>query len=232
MKVVQNLPNLLTLSNLLMGTIAIHATFSHSFEPVLWLTGGCLLADILDGALARRLGVDSPLGVQLDSLADVVSFGALPAMIIYNFPAYNSDSPFFQYILLILAASVTASAGLRLARFNVDTRPREYFWGLATPAGAIMVVAFGWAVFVKNDFMLHLETLHYLSLTLPIFLIIMYQVPLKLPGLKSPKSGMWTLIVIAVFTVIGFVMIGPIAITGGIFLYVLAGMANVVVKWY
>src|SRR5580765_2853114 len=86
MKLVHQLPNLLTLSNLLMGTIAILATFDHSYMLAVYLMGGCLLADILDGALARKLGVDGPLGIQLDSLADVVSFGVLPALIVYHFP--------------------------------------------------------------------------------------------------------------------------------------------------
>src|SRR5678815_1229453 len=84
MKVVQNLPNVLTLSNLLMGTIAILATFQPNFLLVMYLIGGCLLADIMDGALARKLGVDGPLGIQLDSLADVVSFGVLPAVLYYH----------------------------------------------------------------------------------------------------------------------------------------------------
>jgi CDP-diacylglycerol--serine O-phosphatidyltransferase len=139
MKVVQNLPNVLTLSNLLMGTIAILATFQPNFLLVMYLIGGCLLADIMDGALARKLGVDGPLGIQLDSLADVVSFGVLPAVLYYHMATPFIDLP---VVVLLLSSIIAVSAGLRLARFNVDTRPREYFWGLATPSGGIMVAAF------------------------------------------------------------------------------------------
>ena len=232
MKVVHQLPNLLTLSNLLLGTIAILATFDHSFMLAVYLMGGCLLADILDGALARKLGVDGPLGIQLDSLADVVSFGVLPALIMYHLPTNFLGSEIEKLAHLILSALIAVSAGLRLGRFNVDTRPREYFWGLATPAGAMMVLALGWSVFIKNDFTDQLGLLNYISWILPVFLIISYQVALKLPGLKSPKPGLWTMIVIAVLTIAGLFVIGPIAISVGIFVYVMAGVVNLVVKWY
>ena len=229
MKVVQNLPNALTLSNLLMGTIAILATFHHSYELVTYLIGGCLLADILDGALARKLGVDGELGIQLDSLADVVSFGVLPAVIMFHIatPLFEND-----IIPLFLSAIIAVSAGLRLARFNVDTRPREYFWGLATPSGAIMVAALGWSVLLRKDFDEQIELLKYVVWVLPIFLAVMYQVALKLPGLKSPKAGIYTLVVIAALTIVGTVLLGPIAITMGIALYVMLGILNLVVKWY
>ncbi len=232
MKVVQNLPNVLTLSNLLMGTIAVLATFNHSFMLAVYLTGGCLVADILDGALARKLGVDGELGIQLDSLADVVSFGVLPALIVYHFPTGISVSFFERLGHLMLSATIAVSAGLRLARFNVDTRPREYFWGLATPAGAMLVAALGWSVFIKNDFTQHQDILNYISWILPVFLAISYQVDLKLPGLKSPKAGLWTMIVMAVLTVLGLFIIGPLSIALGIFVYVMAGVVNLVLRWY
>lgn len=229
MKVVQNLPNVLTLSNLLMGTIAILATFHHSYVIVLYLIGGCLLADILDGALARRLGVDGPLGIQLDSLADVVSFGVLPACIVYKMAIPLLGDGVFS---MLLASMIAVSAGLRLGRFNVDTRPREYFWGLATPSGGIMVAALGWSVLLREDFDKNPELLKGIIWVLPLFLAVLYQAALKLPGLKSPKPGIYTLVAIAVLTVIGLFVMGPIAIAGGIFLYVMAGVVNLMIKWY
>ena len=229
MKVVQNLPNALTLSNLLMGTIAILATFHYSYTWVIYLIGGCLVADILDGALARKMGVDGELGIQLDSLADVVSFGVLPAVIMYHMA-----TPLFEngIIPLFLSAIIAVSAGLRLARFNVDTRPREYFWGLATPSGGIMVAALGWSVLLRKDFDDQTELLKYIVWVLPFFLAIAYQVALKLPGLKSPKAGIYTLVAIAVLAVIGLFILGPIAIALGIALYVVLGVLNTLLKWY
>ena len=95
-----------------------------------------------------------------------------------------------------------------------------------------MVLALGWSVFIKNDFTDQPELLNYISWLLPVFLIISYQVALKLPGLKSPKPGLWTMIIIAVLTIVGLFVIGPIAISVGIFVYVMAGVVNLVVKWY
>lgn len=226
---VQNLPNVLTLSNLLMGTIAILATFRADFALVMYLIGGCLLADIMDGALARKLGVDGPLGIQLDSLADVVSFGVLPGVLYYQMATPLIGSPM---ALLFLSAIIAVSAGLRLARFNVDTRPREYFWGLATPSGAIMMAALAWSVLIKNDFAEKQDLLRNILWTLPFFLAVLYQVALKLPGLKSPKAGIYTLVAIAVFTLIGLILLGPVAIAMGIALYVMLGVVNLIAKWY
>jgi len=212
-----------------MGTIAILATFHHSYVIVLYLIGGCLLADILDGALARRLGVDGPLGIQLDSLADVVSFGVLPACIVYKMAIPLLGDGVFS---MLLASMIAVSAGLRLGRFNVDTRPREYFWGLATPSGGIMVAALGWSVLLREDFDNNPELLKGIIWLLPLFLAVLYQAALKLPGLKSPKPGIYTLVAIAVLTVAGLFVLGPIAIAGGIFLYVMAGVVNLMIKWY
>ena len=221
-----------------MGTIAILAydhfmgTRDPSFTPIVILVGGCLLADILDGALARKLGVDGALGIQLDSLADVISFGVLPAYVFYHLPFSLFGNEFEKGAHLILAALIAVSAGLRLARFNVDIRPREYFWGLATPAGSILVIALAWSMYSNNYILKNSGLSDFLSWFVPVFLIIMYQVALKLPGLKSPKPGLWTMIVIAVLTVVGLFVIGPIAISIGIFVYVVAGMMNLVIKWY
>src|SRR5688572_33046369 len=123
--ILRQLPNTLTLLNLLLGTMAIIAVTLNMIPAALILMGVCLLADILDGALARRLKVSDELGIQLDSLADVVSFGVLPAMMIFFMGSrYGGGNP-DQVAAAVLGAMNATSAGLRLARFNVDERPRE-----------------------------------------------------------------------------------------------------------
>jgi len=74
--------------------------------------------------------------------------------------------------------------------------------------------------------------LRYILWILPFFLAILYQAALKLPGLKSPKAGIYTLTVIAVLTVIGLFVIGPMSIALGIFGYVMCGVVNLAIKWY
>ncbi len=232
MKLLNQLPNTLTLINLSLGTLAIIVLFNGLIPLTLILIGGCLLADILDGAIARKLGVNSEIGIQLDSLADVISFGALPAMMIYAaYSMYAHDYP-DQVLISVFAVLVATSAGLRLARFNVDTRPREFFWGLATPAGGIMVAGWLWAQFVGRDYGLGMADAPWLGVLIPVFLMVSYQIPLKLPGLKSPKSGIITAVLLVLLAIIGFIILGPISIPLAIVAYVALGLLNLVLKWY
>src|SRR5688572_21838626 len=143
--IIRQIPNSLTLLNLLLGNVAIIAMTLDKVPTALILMGVCLIADILDGAIARKLKVSDELGIQLDSLADVVSFGVLPGMMIFYMGSRYGGSNLDQVVVIVMAALNATSAGLRLARFNVDERPREYFWGLATPAGAMLVAGWLWA---------------------------------------------------------------------------------------
>ena len=93
--------------------------------------------DFLDGFSARMLKAYSPMGKELDSLSDVVSFGLLPSFMLYSF--YRQAAPlewmsFLPFILVVFSA-------IRLAKFNVDTRQTEYFLGLPTPASALLVAS-------------------------------------------------------------------------------------------
>lgn len=232
MKLVRQIPNILTLSNLLMGTLAIIALTNALLPTAIMLMAGSLVADVLDGAIARKLGVSGDLGIQLDSLADMVTFGVLPAMMIFYCGArYGGGTP-GQEMIAIFASFSAVSAGLRLGRFNVDVRPREYFWGLATPAGGIMVAGWLWAQHIGRDYGFGVSDMPWLGVVVPVFLIIAYQVPLKLPGLKSPKAGIITAVILTIGTVAGLIFFGPIAIAGGIVAYVMLGVLNLVVRWY
>jgi CDP-diacylglycerol--serine O-phosphatidyltransferase len=232
MKLVHQIPNALTLTNLLLGTMAIIALTNALVGTAMLLMAGSLLADVLDGAIARRLGVAEGLGIQLDSLADMVTFGVLPAMMIFYCGArYGGGSP-GQETIAIFASLSAVSAGLRLGRFNIDMRPREYFWGLATPAGGILVAGWLWAQHTGRDYGFGVADMPWLGIAVPVFLMIAFQIPLKLPGLKSPKSGIITAIALALLTLIGIITLGPIAIPAGIVAYVLIGLFNLVLRWY
>lgn len=133
MPLIQHIPNLLTLTNVFCGCMALAHLYNPSrggfFMVVFWVCLGAIF-DFLDGAAARKLGVQSALGKQLDSLADSITFGVVPASI-----AFQLMGPFsiYSYTAFILAmASV-----LRLARFNLDERQQSYFIGLPTPANTL-----------------------------------------------------------------------------------------------
>lgn len=232
MKLLRHLPNTLTLINLFLGTMAIIALTNALIETAILLMGGSLVADVLDGAIARRLGVAGGLGIQLDSLADVVTFGALPAMMLFYCGARYGGGVPGQETTAIFASLSAVSAGLRLARFNVDTRPREYFWGLATPAGGILVASWLWAQETGRDYGFGVSDMPWMAVFVSVFLMIAFQIPLKLPGLKSPREGMITLVVLALATLVGILTIGPIAVAMGIVTYVCIGLLNLLIKWY
>ena len=231
MKFINQLPNALTLTNLTLGTMAIFAMINNNVPLALLLMGGSLIADALDGALARKLGVASGIGVQLDSLADLVSFGVLPGVMIYFLGTKNEGFP-SHFIIGIFAALTTASAGLRLARFNVDTKPREYFWGLATPAGGILVAGWLWADFIDHNDGFGFSEFPLLTVFISLFLIIFYHVPLKLPSFKSPRTGLVTATLVVILVGIGIFTLGPISIPLGVLIYVGLGLLNLVLKWY
>ena len=131
MQIKRIIPNSLTCANLLCGSAAV---FMATQEQFLWafaliLAGG--LFDFFDGASARWLKVPSPLGVQLDSLADDITFGLAPAMVLFCYL-----KPLIGWWALI-ALLIAAFSALRLAKFNIDERQTTSFIGLATPPNAI-----------------------------------------------------------------------------------------------
>ena len=131
MQIKRIIPNSLTCANLLCGSAAV---FMATQEQYIWafvliLAGG--LFDFFDGASARWLKVPSPLGVQLDSLADDITFGLAPAMVLF---CYLKPIIGWWAIITLLIAAFSA---LRLAKFNIDERQTTSFIGLATPPNAI-----------------------------------------------------------------------------------------------
>ncbi len=138
------LPNVVTLLNLFLGCLAVVMAFQEQLVLAgMFVVIGSLL-DFVDGFLARILKAGSVLGEQLDSLADLISFGMAPAAILYQYMADTPQAGGNQVLSLVpyLAFLITVFSGLRLAIFNVDTRQRTHFVGLPTPANALFFVSF------------------------------------------------------------------------------------------
>lgn len=135
-----NFPNALTCCNLISGCIATCFAFFHSPDlALLWIIIGAVF-DFFDGMSARALGIASPIGKELDSLADDVTFGVAPSTIVYaqlsvmDYPAWLGGlSGYVPYLAFIMAAF----SALRLAKFNLDQRQSMGFIGLPTPANAL-----------------------------------------------------------------------------------------------
>ncbi|MFM1933057.1 MAG: hypothetical protein RL226_2360 [Bacteroidota bacterium] len=136
MNVLRLLPNALTLANATLGGIAIwYLLWQQNPTAAAYCILGAAVADFLDGFAARALKVSGPLGKQLDSLADAVSFGVFPAFAgVYTMHALGvSDTWVLLSPLIILPASV-----YRLAKFNIDTRQEYGFIGVPTPANTLL----------------------------------------------------------------------------------------------
>ena len=140
------IPNMLTLGNLIAGALAIIFTLRyHAYETAFWLIIVAAVFDFFDGFVARLLKQQSPLGVQLDSLADDVTFGLVPALVMFDM--YNHSASYYGcdcaamgymgYVTLMIAAFSV----LRLAKFNIDTTQTTEFSGLPTPANALLLLS-------------------------------------------------------------------------------------------
>ncbi|MBL7922746.1 MAG: CDP-diacylglycerol--serine O-phosphatidyltransferase [Bacteroidia bacterium] len=142
----RHLPNLITLGNLFCGCLAITSIFNAKLEQAGVFILLALLLDFLDGFAARALKANSALGKQLDSLADMVSFGVVPGMMLYTIFFMGSASSEMNPQLLSAGQHamflVTLFSCLRLARFNIDTRQSNHFIGLPTPANTLMIMSF------------------------------------------------------------------------------------------
>lgn len=160
----KQLPNIFTLLNLFFGCLAILFVLQNGIvattiddtgtvlmlpEEIWWASafiGIAAVIDFLDGFVARLLGATSEMGKQLDSLADVVSFGVAPAFIIYQFLrlsfAQHEDGLDIPTAWLAPAFILPCAGAYRLARFNIDTEQSEGFKGVPIPAAGLLVASF------------------------------------------------------------------------------------------
>lgn len=138
----KNIPNMITCCNLICGCIAASAGFHHHFaDAFLFILLGALF-DFFDGLVARKLGVSGPMGIELDSLADVVTFGVAPGAMLFTifsevcYPDFMREV-FWYTVMPFTAFLVPAFSAMRLAKFNIDERQHTTFIGMPTPANAI-----------------------------------------------------------------------------------------------
>jgi len=132
----KQIPNLLTITNLLLGLISI-LWASQNIENLVicsWLILVAILFDFMDGKLARYFNVANDFGKQLDSLADMISFGVGPGIIVFQLISlYNPQNPQLAYV----AFMIPIFSAIRLAKYNIDEKQGDYFIGISTPINAL-----------------------------------------------------------------------------------------------
>lgn len=139
MEVKKHIPNIITLLNLFCGCIALIFLTQTDFYLAFFFVALGIFFDFFDGFFARLLGVSSPLGVQLDSLADMVTSGVVPGYAM--FLMLTNNSPENGALLPYTGFLISLGACYRLANFNVDTRQSDSFIGLPTPANALFIMS-------------------------------------------------------------------------------------------
>ena len=148
--ITKHIPNTITLFNLFCGIIASVQGIYGQYQSALYFMIAAALFDFCDGLVARLLGAYSPLGKELDSLADMISFGLAPTLMVLSFttstyqPYYiaakeSGESTYLYSLIMLLPLLLAACSALRLAKFNIDTRQTHNFIGLATPASGMMI---------------------------------------------------------------------------------------------
>jgi CDP-diacylglycerol--serine O-phosphatidyltransferase len=152
----KHIPNLITLLNLACGTTAVVLAMEGQWQWAVYLLLAASLMDFLDGMAARLLQAYSETGKQLDSLSDMVSFGVLPAVFIYNIfrtldvSAWSPESFSLEGIILLTILLVPVCAAIRLARFNLQ-EDTAFFSGLPTPAHALFWTGIYWQVMAHGS---------------------------------------------------------------------------------
>ncbi len=232
----KHIPNLLTSLNLVSGFIGIIFALRGDIIIASWLIVVSMVFDYLDGFMARLLKAYSDLGKELDSLADIVSFGIAPAMIIFHLlgNAVSPDALMLvnenpaDSIIIFLPVIMPVCAALRLARFNIDTTQATVFRGLATPANAIAVITLIFAVnssdsaFLKSFVSSPLLLLLY---TFSLSLLMVSRIPLLSLKIKSfSLKGNEGRYLLAGMILICYAILGTIVLPLIIPLYIIASV--------
>jgi len=259
----KQIPNIITLLNLFFGCIAIVYILQPGLVPLYNPAGLTLMPDVadsgtqyvsipeqmfmaslfialaavvdfLDGFTARWMKATSSIGVQLDSLADVVSFGVAPSLIIYQFLRLSfaqQDNGLDVSMTFLLPAFLVACAGAyRLARFNIDTEYTTYFKGLPIPANGLLIASFP-LIYWTNTYPVITELLISPWFWYALILLLCYLMVCQKPmlALKFSKAGIKKLmpfIIIAVIALISSFFIRWLAVPLSFLVYVILSLLN------
>ena len=214
MKIKKYIPNLITLGNLFCGIIAtIYAVQGNFVSAGIFVILG-IVFDFFDGFTARLLNVSGELGKQLDSLADMVTSGVVPGIIMLKLiqvNIFNTPNSFFDDSILgisLVGLVLTLGACYRLAKFNIDTRQSDSFIGLPTPAMSLFIISLPLIQQYSNiEFALNLITNNYFLIAITILLTYLMNAELPLFSLKFKDYSVKNNLIKYMFLIASLLMI-------------------------
>ncbi|MBK6523568.1 MAG: CDP-alcohol phosphatidyltransferase family protein [Sphingobacteriaceae bacterium] len=242
MNIKKHIPNAITCCNLLCGCIAIIQVFEGNLVLAAYLVGLAAIFDFLDGFAARALKVTSVIGKDLDSLADMVTFGAVPGFVMHKMLEIGYLVNHRDYDLIVqnqwltyIPILIPIFSAIRLAKFNNDTRQTDSFIGVPTPANAILICSIPLIVNWDTHFDLkHCEVIHFLIhpyalIFISVLMSILMVVELPLFSLKFKSFG-WKgneiRYVFIALSILGLILFQFLGLGIAIVLYVGLSMVN------
>ncbi len=226
----KHIPNTITSLNLFSGCIAIVMAFEGAFFWVVFWVILAAVFDFFDGMAARVLNAPSKIGKELDSLADVVSFGVAPSVAVFillrNYALYPDSLTSLQPYLPYLAFIIPIFSALRLAKFNIDERQTTSFLGLPTPANALF-----WISFVYGTYNVSIDNVLILYVTLVLIvvlsLLMVSEVPMFSFKLKnfSLKENLQPILLI-IFAIVFVSLWGIIGLAATILAYIAISLTS------
>ncbi len=191
MQIKKYIPNALTMGNLLSGCIAVLFAVHDQMEYAAIFVALGIFFDFFDGFFARLFNVQSEVGLQLDSLADMVTSGVVPGIVMYQLLVDASDIPWgasleaYHFNIAYVGFAITLASAYRLAKFNVDDRQTNSFIGLPTPANTLFILSIPLIlIYQEYAFAKALLTNPYVLIILTILSCIMLNAEIHLFALK------------------------------------------------
>ncbi len=237
MNVKRHIPNMITSCNLLCGAFAFFLAVHGMINVAAWLIFAGAVFDFFDGFAARLLKSYSDIGKELDSLADLITFGLAPSAIYSSYIKFfltgSFNTPFIHLNALqmgwVLAPFLLAVfAALRLAKFNIDTRQSETFLGLTTTATGVFTASLGYMIYENPEYFNWLRPSFVMSLILFFCVMLVSEVPMFSMKFKNIRwKGNEDRFVLLIMSIVCVVLLGPGGIAPVILYYILFSL----VRW-
>lgn len=228
----KSIPNIITCLNLFSGCLAVIIVLVYgNYIGALFFITLAAVFDFLDGFAARLLKAFSPIGADLDSLADVVSFGFAPSCVVFAYLQSIAPALPFGEQIAFTAFLITIFAALRLAKFNVDTRQTDSFLGLPVPANGLFWAAFIPAIIPYSQGNEVLFTIVTVVLMLVFSLLMVSEVPMfsfKIKKLNFKDNQLQIILAIATVFLIAF--LGILGISLSILTYITLSVISHIIK--